>query len=297
MDNKVNHRIVGIGEDLWDILPDGKKLGGAPANFVYNVSQFGFPSLVISAVGDDTLGREATALLERRGVDSMLARMPYPTGTVDVSLDGSGVPVYDIKRDVAWDFIPMGKALHNLAHEATVVCFGTLAQRNPVSRATINMFLDTMPDGKGRIKVFDINLRQGFFDKEVVEQFFLRCNILKINDEELVVVNRMLGYGGLELEHSVSRLRAEYNLDSLILTCGRNGSYIFSKEGKSFIPTPEVKVADTVGAGDSFTAAFIAGILKGMPVRDAHRLAVDVSAYVCTCDGAMNELPPRLLGI
>lgn len=290
--------IVGLGELLWDMLPEGRKLGGAPANFVYNISQFGFPAKVVSAVGDDIYGRDALAELDRKGIASMVAVLPESTGRVDVKLDGSGVPCYDIKEHVAWDFIPMGRELRNLAHDTTVACFGTLAQRSPVSRATVNMFLDTMPDGRGRLKVFDINLRQGFYSKEVVEQSLTRCNILKINDEELSVVGRLLGCRDLPTESVCRRLVNDYSLDCLVLTCGAKGSYVFGKRGgMSFIESPAVRVVDTVGAGDSFTAAFVASLLVGKSIEEAHRRAVDVAAYVCSCPGAMCPLPDHLTAL
>ena len=159
------------------------------------------------------------------------------------------------------------------------------------SRATINRFLDTMPDIDGQLKIFDINLRQDFYTKEVLRESFKRCNILKINDEELVTISRMFGYPGIDLQDKCWILLAKYNLKMLILTCGINGSYVFTPGVVSFQETPKVPVADTVGAGDSFTAAFCASILNGKSVPEAHKLAVEVSAYVCTQSGAMPELP------
>jgi len=163
-----------------------------------------------------------------------------------------------------------------------------------VSRATINRFLDTMPDIDGQLKIFDINLRQDFYSKEVLRESFHRCNVLKINDEELVTISRMFGYPGIDLQDKCWILLAKYNLKMLILTCGINGSYVFTPGVVSFQETPKVPVADTVGAGDSFTAAFCASILNGKPVPEAHKLAVEVSAYVCTQRGAMPELPQVL---
>ena len=171
---------------------------------------------------------------------------------------------------------------------------GSLAQRSVVSRETINSFLNAMPDGEGQCKIFDVNLRQGFYTKEILCNSMKRCNILKINDEELVTVSRMFGYPGIDLQDKCWILLAKYNLKMLILTCGVNGSYVFTPGEISFVETPKVEVADTVGAGDSFTATFVAAILKGKPVAEAHKLAVEVSAYVCTQNGAMPELPVRL---
>lgn len=286
--------VVGIGEALWDVLPEGKKLGGAPANFAYNVSQFGLESRVISAIGDDKLGDEILKSLDDKELKYFIEKVPYPTGTVQVELDEAGVPCYDIKENVAWDNIPFTSQLEALAKNTRSVCFGSLAQRNVVSRETINRFLDTMPDGDGQCKIFDINLRQGFYSKEIICQSMKRCNILKINDEELVTVSRMFGYPGIDLQDKCWILLAKYNLKMLILTCGVNGSYVFTPGEVSFVETPKVKVADTVGAGDSFTATFVAAILNGGSVRDAHKQAVAVSAYVCTQNGAMTQIPNYL---
>ena len=175
-----------------------------------------------------------------------------------------------------------------------MVCFGSLAQRNIVSRTTINRFLDAMPHDNDNLVVFDVNLRQGFYDKEILCNSMTRCNILKINDEELVTVSRMFGYPGIDLQDKCWILLGKYNLKMLILTCGINGSYVFTPGNVSFQPTPKVEVADTVGAGDSFTAAFIASILKGKPVAEAHACAVQTSAFVCTQKGAMPVLPKEL---
>lgn len=287
--------VVGIGEALWDVLPEGKKLGGAPANFAYHVSQFGLQSRVVSAIGEDKLGNEILDNFQGKGLHTLIEKVEYPTGTVQVQLDNEGVPCYDIKENVAWDNIPFTDKLKQLAQKTCAVCYGSLAQRNVVSRETINAFLDAMPEGKGQYKIFDINLRQGFYTKEIICNSMQRCNILKINDEELVTVSRMFGYPGIDLQDKCWILLAKYKLEMLILTCGVNGSYVFTPGSVSFVETPKVEVADTVGAGDSFTAAFVSAILKGKPVNEAHQLAVNVSAYVCTQNGAMPELPENLI--
>ena len=288
-----NTIVVGIGEALWDVLPEGKKIGGAPANFEYHVSQFGLDGRTVSAVGEDKLGTEILENFYEKKLYSMIERVPYPTGTVQVELDAEGIPCYDIKEGVAWDNIPYTSALEGLAKQTSAVCFGSLAQRSVVSRETINKFLDAMPEGN-TLKVFDINLRQGFYTKEILCNSFKRCNVLKINDEELVTVSRMFGYPGIDLQDKCWILLAKYNLKMLILTCGVNGSYVFTPGNVSFVETPKVEVADTVGAGDSFTATFVAALLKGMPITEAHRLAVEVSAFVCTQNGAMPVIPDYL---
>lgn len=286
--------VVGMGEALWDVLPEGKKIGGAPANFAYHVSQFGLPGYVVSAVGDDALGKEIVENFTSKGLNQLIAEVPYPTGTVQVEIDQAGIPQYDIKENVAWDNIPYADSLEALAKRTKAVCFGSLAQRNVVSRDTINRFLDAMPQSDDSLVVFDVNLRQGFYNKEILCNSMSRCNILKINDEELVTVSRMFGYPGIDLQDKCWILLGKYNLKMLILTCGINGSYVFTPGNVSFQPTPKVEVADTVGAGDSFTAAFIASILKGRSVQEAHSRAVQTSAYVCTRKGAMPILPAEL---
>lgn len=286
--------VVGMGEALWDVLPEGKKIGGAPANFAYHVSQFGLPSCVVSAVGADALGREIVENFTSKGLTHLLPEVPYPTGTVQVEIDQAGIPQYDIRENVAWDNIPFTPQLEALARRTRAVCFGSLAQRNVVSRNTIGSFLDAMPRRDDSLVVFDVNLRQGFYNKEILCDSMSRCNILKINDEELVAVSRMFGYPGIDLQDKCWILLGKYNLKMLILTCGINGSYVFTPGNISFMPTPKVEVADTVGAGDSFTAAFIANILKGKPVAETHAKAVQTSAFVCTKNGAMPVLPAEL---
>lgn len=287
--------VIGMGEALWDVLPEGKKLGGAPANFAYHVSQFGLPGVVVSAIGDDALGEEISENFKSKNLKYNLPVVPYPTGTVQVEIDQAGVPQYEIKENVAWDNIPFTSELEKLASETKAVCFGSLAQRNIVSRETITRFINAIPESNKPLIVFDINLRQSFYNKEVICESMKRCNILKINDEELVIISRMFGYPDIDLQGKCWILLGKYNLDMLILTCGINGSYVFTPGNVSFQPTPEVKVADTVGAGDSFTAAFIGGILNGKTVEESHSIAVRTSAYVCTCQGAMPVLPDDLL--
>lgn len=301
-----SNTIVGMGEALWDCLPEGRKLGGAPANFAYHVSQFGLNSCVVSAVGPDLLGREIQDIFTEKKLPWILPTVEYTTGTVQVTLDCNGIPQYTIKENVAWDNIPFTPALQELARETTAVCWGSLAQRNEVSRNTINKFIDSMPQSEDVLKVFDINLRQGFYTKAIIEESFQRCNILKINDEELVAISRLFGpvdedgsklknLQSIDFETKCKALLSQYNLKMLILTCGVNGSYVFTPDGEvSYQDTPKVKVADTVGAGDSFTATFVSSLLLGKTVKEAHERAVKVSAFVCTQNGAMPIIPEEL---
>lgn len=286
--------VVGMGEALWDCLPEGRKIGGAPANFAYHASQFGLQSMAVSAIGNDDLGQEILDVFKEKHLSYYLPKVAFPTGTVQVTLDAAGVPQYDICENVAWDNVPFTPELEEIAKQTYAVCFGSLAQRNEVTRHTIHRFLQAMPDNENTLRVFDINLRQQFYNKEILEQSFRLCNILKINDEELVIVKRMFDYEGLHEEEVCRQLIKDFDLKMLILTCGTNGSYVFTAQESSFLPTPKVEVADTVGAGDSFTGSFVAQILLGKSVREAHQRAVQVSAFVCTQHGAMPVLPKEL---
>lgn len=289
----ITGRVVGLGEILWDVLPDSKTLGGAPANFAYHAGQFlgCANTIAVSAIGKDKLADETIESLEKHGLNYQMARVSYPTGTVQVTLDEKGIPSYVIKENVAWDNIPFDDDIQDIARSCRAVCFGSLAQRNVVSRETIHKFLDITPDDC--LKIFDINLRQNFYSKDIIQASMRRCNILKINDEELVLIGRMFDYPELDIENKCQLILNQYNIDMLILTCGTNGSYVFTPKHVSFQETPKIEVADTVGAGDSFTGTFCAAILNGKSVTEAHKLAVEVSAYVCTQNGAMPELPGR----
>lgn len=287
-----NQVIVGIGEALWDVLPEGRKLGGAPANFAYHVSQFGLDSYIVSAVGDDALGKEIISNFKEKKLNHIVDTVPYPTGTVQVELDPQGVPQYEIKENVAWDNIPFTPQLEALAHRTRAVCWGSLAQRSEVSRTTIMRFVDSTSDDC--LRVFDINLRQNFYSREVIEESMRRCSVLKINDEELVIVSRLLQLPGIDVREKCRGLMELLGMKMVVLTCGVNGSYVLTAEEESFCPTPRVEVADTVGAGDSFTGSFVAGLLEGKTMRQAHERAVNVSAFVCTQAGAMPVIPSDL---
>ena len=294
---KTKRYVVGLGEVLWDVLPEGKKLGGAPANFAYHAGQFigNDNTIAISAIGEDELAEETLVALRQHGLNDLLPKVPYPTGTVQVQLDAQGIPTYDIKENVAWDNIPYDNDVKQIASSCRAVCFGSLAQRNVVSRATIHRFLDDTP--ADCLKIFDINLRQQFYTKEIIEGSFKRCNILKINDEELVIINRMFGFESLDMRTTCQQLLENYSLDMVVLTCGTNGSYVFTPNITSFQETPKVTVADTVGAGDSFTGSFCAAILNGKPIEEAHKIAVKVSAFVCTQNGAMPKYSDELIAL
>ena len=283
----MKNTIVGLGEILWDVFPERKVLGGAPANFAYHISQFGFQGHAVSAIGKDLLGKEILASLEKKQLNYLIEQTDFPTGEVKVKLDNWGVPQYEICEGVAWDNIPFTPAMENLAKQTHVVCFGSLAQRHEVSRNTIHAFLDTMP--KDRLKIFDINLRLNYYTKEIVENSLKKADILKINDEEVVKIAQLFGWNTPEKE-VCKQLLEKYHLDVLILTKGTEGSWVLTPKEESFLPTPKITIADTVGAGDSFTAAFIASHLHGRCLVASHQLAVEVSAYVCQQHGAMPRL-------
>ncbi len=281
--------IVGLGEILWDLLPEGKALGGAPANFAYHVGQLGLDSMAVSAIGRDPLGEEIVASLAPKGLDCLFEETDYPTGTVRVTLNGAGIPQYEIVQDVAWDHIPWTNHIAEVAANCRAVCFGSLAQRSPVSRQTIHRFLEAMPADS--LKIFDINLRQHFYSKELIDTSLRMANVLKINDEELAVLSDMFALTGGE-EQVCTYILENYGLRIVILTKGTAGSMVLTADGElSKLPTPLVGVVDTVGAGDSFTAAFTVAYLSERSVAEAHALAVEVAAYVCGEHGAMPEMP------
>lgn len=286
--------IVGLGEVLWDMLPEGKKLGGAPANFAFFTGLFGNEALAVSAVGTDDLGTETLSALKSHGLEFVIPRVPFPTGTVPVELDSQGVPTYIIKEGAAWDNLPFTPEMENVARRCDAVCWGSLAQRSEVSRQSILKFIGLVSEKC--LRIFDINLRGKFYTKEVIEHSLSLCNILKINDEEFDIVTKMFGYAHETLAEGCRAIIADFGLDMLVLTCGATGSYVFNAAGEmSYIATPKVEVADTVGAGDSFTGTFCSALLEGVPMKKAHRLAVDVSAYVCTQNGAMPQLPQKFI--
>lgn len=279
-------KIIGLGEILWDMLPTGKQLGGAPANFAYHVCRLGGNGWAVSAISDDELGKEIKNTLSTKKLNTILEEVNEPTGTVQVTLNAAGVPTYDITEGVAWDHIPFTGRIGNLAKETSAVCFGTLAQRSPESRATIHKFIESMPAGS--LKVYDINLRQKYYDEKIISDSLRLADILKINDEELEIVSRMLCLTGTS-EERCRAISREFNLKFVILTMGGDGSKVIL-EDRVHLSTPgKINIVDTVGAGDSFTAAFMLAYLRGESIEKAHTLATEVSSYVCTKAGAMPE--------
>lgn len=277
--------IVGIGEILWDMLPSGKALGGAPANFAYHATRLGAEGWAVSAVGPDALGREIMDIVTEKRLESIISITDKPTGTVQVELDAKGVPTYTIMEDVAWDNIPFTPEMEALARRADAVCFGSLVQRMASRESVLRFLRATRPE---TLKVFDINLRQHYYSREVLEESLKWADILKINDEEIRIVADMFGLGGDDVA-ACRALIDHYALRLVILTKGADGSEVITADGMIPQPAGEAKVVDTVGAGDSFTAAFVVAYLRGDSLADAQRLASDTAAYVCSCKGAMPE--------
>ena len=281
--------VVGIGELLWDMLPTGKKVGGAPINFVYHASRLGAEGYAVSAIGDDMLGKEIIDELDKYHIQHLIEKVPYPTGTVKVELT-DGVPSYKISERVAWDHIIATSNAVDLAEQADAICFGTLAQRSAQSRETIQAISSFAPEDAYRL--FDINLRQHYYSKELIEESFYLANVLKANDEEFAVLKELFGLTGSE-EEIAQWFIAKYNLRMLVLTAGALRSTIYTREETSTLPTLKVQIADTVGAGDAFSAALILSLLKGKSLGEAHQAAVKCAAFVCSKEGAWPDYEER----
>ena len=280
--------VAGIGELLWDMLPTAKQLGGAPCNFAFHAMQAGCASYVISAVGQDELGAELIKTLNHLGLsDQYIQKNSFPTSTVTIKLDDHGHPDYTIHEQVAWDHIQWNAQIKELAGELDAVCFGSLAQRSFESEhSVVSLISATKADC---LKVFDINLRQQYYTKETIVQSIILSDVLKLNEEELPVVagySRQSGDIRSQLTYLLKQLKLKY----IVYTMGSKGSIIVSADEYSFIEAPKIRVADTVGAGDAFTAVFIAGILKGYPLTEVHQKATEIAALVCTKKGATPKL-------
>lgn len=283
-------KVVGLGEVLWDMLPSGRELGGAPANFTYHAAQLGADATLISAIGNDKLGQEAAALLKQKRVNHLLYASSKPTGTVEVTLK-EGIPFYDIKANVAWDDLVIIPQMAAAVAAADAICFGTLAQRGDMSRNSIRELLEMAP--VDCLLVFDINLRQHFYSREIIEESLFYANILKVNEDELEVLSEMFGLAGSPTDRC-NALLTGFGLAMVVLTLGANGSFLFAGKEKSFLAAPKVAVADTVGAGDAFTAALVDGVLREQKLAEIHRQAVTLSAFICTQKGAMPIHPKEL---
>jgi fructokinase len=289
--------IVGIGEILWDVFPSGKRLGGAPANFAYHVREIGgggMQSLAVSCVGEDPPGREILARWDELSLSGEFIAVDahHPTGMVSVAVDPQGKPVYDIKTDVAWDFLPESPQLRELASTAAAVCFGTLAQRAPRSRKSIRDFLRHA--GSGALRILDINLRSPFFSPRILEESLSLANVLKLNADELHILAGTFSISGGDAA-VVHALMRRFALRMVALTRGERGSELYSAGGgRSTHGGYPVAVADTVGAGDAFTAAIAAGMLGGFPLEKLNECANRAASFVCTQAGAMPKVPEEI---
>ncbi|MES2789005.1 MAG: carbohydrate kinase [Planctomycetota bacterium] len=285
--------VVGLGEILWDIMPSGTFLGGAPANFAFHANQLGARGLVVSAVGNDALGQQILDKLESLGLATTgLRRVPHPTSTVTVAtVDGQ--PAYTIHTGVAWDYLPFDDALQNLARQADAVCFGSLAQRSPDSRHSLQQFLEATR--KDCCRVFDINLRQHYYDTETIQTALELSHVLKLNHEELPIVADLLGLPAAP-DATINALLQRFGLRLIALTRGGDGSSLYSRWRVSHHPgEPVAQIADTVGAGDSFTAALVMGLLHQDDLDVIHDRASKLASFVCTQRGATPQIPAELL--
>jgi fructokinase len=288
-------RILALGEVLWDLFPDGPRFGGAPANFACTAARLSGEIRVdlVGAVGRDDLGGAARAKLEAAGVGTgFLAEADFPTGHVDVLLDPSGNATYRFLENAAWDHLEWTPEAEHAATRADAVCFGTLGQRSAVSAATIRRLVAATP--ADCLRVYDINLRPPFWNADVVLQSLSVANVLKLNDDELPELARICDVSG-SVEEILRTVRERFALRLVALTRGPNGSILLSEFGELHVlPGRPVAIADTVGAGDAFTAALAVGWIRGLPLKQLHLWASNVAAYVCTRPGGSPEIPAAL---
>ncbi len=286
-------KVAGIGEVLWDVFPDGEKFGGAPGNFSCHCRSLGAHAYVISCVGNDARGEMAADFLSNQGVDvsALAVSDDHETGVVLVTLDSDGRPSYEIKEDVAWDHLPNAGELNSIARSLDAVCFGSLAQRNPASCETIRKFLTATPSQC--LRVFDVNLRQPFCSEGVVRESLTMANVLKLNDDELRFVASMYHLEGPD-EVIVQALLDVCGLKLVALTRGSRESLMAAPGAISDIPGLKITVADTVGAGDAFTAAMIIGFMDHWSLHEINEHAGRVAAFVCSQAGAVPDLPEAL---
>jgi fructokinase len=285
--------VIGIGEVLWDLMPAGRQLGGAPANFAYHARALGAEAFVITRVGADALGTEVLRRFKEMGIADGVVQIDEarPTGTVAVELHDGGVPQFTIREDVAWDWIAPTDAAREAARGADAVCFGTLAQRNDTSRASIQALVSAAP--AGALRIFDVNLRQHYFDRGLVEQSLRLANVLKLNATELPVLAEMFGLGAQPREQ-IQRVAAMFQLRLVALTRGAQGSLLYQQGRWSEQVSEPILVVDTVGAGDAFTAAVTMGLLNEVDLDEFHAVAAQVARFVCAHAGATPPLPEQL---
>jgi fructokinase len=285
--NRNHYVVVGLGELLWDRLPAGEQLGGAPANFAYVTALLGDCGIVASRIGLDERGDKALALLQKAGLTTEHLQVDElrQTGTVEVQLGDRGKPAYTITEDVAWDVLQWTADWQELAGRADAVCFGSLAQRSPQSRQTIQRFLQaTRPDA---LLVFDVNLRAPFYSAEVVTESLGLAKVLKLNDEELPILMNLCGLQGATEEASLRRLLRAYDLQMVCLTRGDKGSLLLTDAASVAHTGLTIEVADSIGAGDGFTAALIHHYLRKAPLQRISEAANRMGAWVASQVGAM----------
>ena len=286
--------VVGLGEALWDVLPNGDHFGGAPANVALHAAALGAEAWLVSAVGQDARGDAALARLDAAGVrrDTVARLAGRPTGVVRVSLDTAGHPVYDIAADTAWDYVPWSEAVQQTAARADAIAFGSLAQRSPVSRATIRRAVTTARPEAWRL--FDVNLRQHYYDADVLAASLDLANAVKLNEAELPVVSRLCDVPDGPAAAQLQTLCARFTLRLAALTRGPCGSVLVTPDDVCESAAPQTVVADTVGAGDAFTSALLIGMLAGLSLDAVSRRANAVAAYVCSQPGATPPIPEHL---
>lgn len=284
---KKRFKIVGIGEVLFDILPNGEKMcGGAPANFAYILTQLGNDGIIASRIGNDTDGAELLQNLSRKSVDiSQIQKdAEHSTGSVKVSMQ-NGQPNYVITENVAWDFIEISEDWRDLAKKCDAVCFGSLAQRNSVSRETIYGFVNLTQS----LRVFDVNLRQKYFSKQILQDSFRLANVVKMNHEELPQIVKMFDIKTENQIESAKELLEKFALKLICVTRGGNGSLLLTQNEISEHKGLKIKIADTIGAGDAFTAAMTDGLLRGLDLHEINEKANKIGAFVASNFGAMPE--------
>jgi len=289
----MNLKVIGIGEVLWDLLPAGRQLGGAPANFAFHAGALGAQAGAITRVGRDALGRDIQCRLEELRLPANLVQTDEtsPTGTVTVELAGEGVPNFTIHEHVAWDHLQLTDAALATARTADALCFGSLAQRAEPSRGTIQHLL--RQSSPTVLRIFDINLRQHFYSRTVIEPSLQLANVLKLNDSELPVLATMFDLKG-DPQSQVTALAHRFDLRVVALTLGPQGSLLYQGGRWSKCGIRPVRVEDTVGAGDAFTAALALGLLQQMNLDAINLAANQVASYVCSCAGATPPLPDSL---
>jgi len=290
------HTVVGLGELLWDLFPSGKQLGGAPANFAYISSLLGEQGIPASRVGKDELGAEALRKLSALGLSTEYIQQDaeHPTGTVKVEVDSAGQPRFEITEFVAWDFLAWTHRWRELADQADAVCFSTLAQRSEHSRSAMRSFLMAMrPEA---LRVCDINLRQKFFSAQIVSESMKLATIVKLNHEELPRVMRLfdLEYRNDNDEESARNLLLSWDLQLICVTRGNRGSLLISCDERAEHSGFKVRVTDTVGAGDAFTAALVHGYLQRQSLAQINENANRVGAWVASQLGGMPSPPKGL---